>query len=60
MSLRASKQTSPGCINTLKLGISLTALEVVHETPMICGMTGYKHNIDYSVGCHLRDLFQHR
>ena len=47
-------------MNTLKLGISLTALEVVHETLMICGMAGYKHNIDYSVGCHLRDLFQHR
>lgn len=44
-------------MNTLKLGISLTALEVVHETLMICGMAGYKHNIDYSVGCHLRDLF---
>jgi acyl-CoA dehydrogenase len=44
-------------MNTLKLSISSTALQVVQETLMICGMAGYKNNTDYSVGRHLRDLF---
>ena len=30
------------------------------NTLMICDMAGYENNTDYSVGRHLRDLFQHR
>ncbi|WP_345813103.1 acyl-CoA dehydrogenase family protein [Paraburkholderia sp. PREW-6R] len=44
-------------MNTLKVCISTTALQVVQETLMICGMAGYKNGTDYSVGRHLRDLF---
>jgi acyl-CoA dehydrogenase len=44
-------------MNMLKLSISTTALQVVQETLMICGMAGYKNNSEYSVGRHLRDLF---
>jgi acyl-CoA dehydrogenase len=44
-------------MNTLKLSISSTALQVVQETLMICGMAGYKNGTEFSVGRHLRDLF---
>jgi acyl-CoA dehydrogenase len=44
-------------MNTLKLSISSTALLVVQETLMICGMAGYKNGTEFSVGRHLRDLF---
>jgi acyl-CoA dehydrogenase len=44
-------------INTLKLGISTTALSVVQDALMICGMAGYKNGTPFSVGRHLRDLF---
>ncbi|MGA7816830.1 MAG: acyl-CoA dehydrogenase, partial [Caballeronia sp.] len=44
-------------MNTLKLSISTSALQVVQDTLMICGMAGYKNNTDFSVGRHLRDLF---
>ncbi|SMG26180.1 acyl-CoA dehydrogenase family protein [Paraburkholderia susongensis] len=43
-------------MNTLKTSISNTALQVVHEVLMICGMAGYKNGTPYSVGRHLRDL----
>jgi acyl-CoA dehydrogenase len=43
-------------MNTLKTSISNTALQVVHEALMICGMAGYKNGTPYSVGRHLRDL----
>ena len=43
-------------MNTLKTSISTTALQVVHEVLMICGMAGYKNGTPYSVGRHLRDL----
>jgi acyl-CoA dehydrogenase len=43
-------------MNTLKTSISMTALQVVQEVLLICGMAGYKNGTDYSVGRHLRDL----
>ncbi|MCC8391225.1 acyl-CoA/acyl-ACP dehydrogenase [Paraburkholderia sp. MMS20-SJTR3] len=43
-------------MNTLKTSISTTALEVVQQVLMICGMAGYKNGTPYSVGRHLRDL----
>ncbi|WP_322015104.1 acyl-CoA dehydrogenase family protein [Paraburkholderia sp. J12] len=43
-------------MNTLKTSISSTALLVVQEALMICGMAGYKNGTPYSVGRHLRDL----
>ncbi|WP_259294966.1 acyl-CoA dehydrogenase family protein [Paraburkholderia sp. DHOC27] len=43
-------------MNTLKLSISTTALQVVQEVLLICGMAGYKNGTPYSVGRHLRDL----
>jgi acyl-CoA dehydrogenase len=43
-------------MNTLKTSISNTALQVVQEVLMICGMAGYKNGTPYSVGRHLRDL----
>ena len=44
-------------MNTLKTSISSTALQVVQEVLMICGMAGYKNGTEYSVGRHLRDLY---
>jgi acyl-CoA dehydrogenase len=44
-------------MNTLKLSISTSALQVVQQALMIVGMAGYKNNTDFSVGRHLRDLF---
>ena len=44
-------------MNTLKISISSTALKVVQEVLMICGMAGYKNGTQYSVGRHLRDLY---
>jgi acyl-CoA dehydrogenase len=44
-------------MNTLKTSISNTALQVVQEVLMICGMAGYKNGTEYSVGRHLRDLY---
>ncbi|WP_028226656.1 acyl-CoA dehydrogenase family protein [Paraburkholderia ferrariae] len=44
-------------MNTLKMGISTTALAVVQEVLMICGMAGYKYGTEYSVARHLRDLY---
>ncbi|WP_341312390.1 acyl-CoA dehydrogenase family protein [Paraburkholderia sp. IMGN_8] len=44
-------------MNTLKTSISTTALQVVQEALMICGMAGYKNGTEYSVGRHLRDLY---
>jgi acyl-CoA dehydrogenase len=43
-------------MNTLKTSISSTALQVVQQVMMICGMAGYKNGTPYSVGRHLRDL----
>ncbi|MEM5385651.1 acyl-CoA dehydrogenase family protein [Paraburkholderia phymatum] len=43
-------------MNTLKTSISTTALQVVQEVLLICGMAGYKNGTEYSVGRHLRDL----
>ena len=43
-------------MNMLKLAISQSALQVVQEVLMICGMAGYKNDTPYSVGRHLRDL----
>lgn len=44
-------------MNTLKTSLSNTALQVVQEVLMICGMAGYKNGTEYSVGRHLRDLY---
>lgn len=44
-------------MNTLKTSISTTAVQVVQEVLMICGMAGYKNGTPYSVGRHLRDLY---
>jgi acyl-CoA dehydrogenase len=44
-------------MNTLKTSISTTALQVVQEVLLICGMAGYKNGTPYSVGRHLRDLY---
>ncbi|HZZ12108.1 MAG TPA: acyl-CoA dehydrogenase family protein [Paraburkholderia sp.] len=44
-------------MNTLKTSISTTAIQVVQEVLMICGMAGYKNGTEYSVGRHLRDLY---
>ncbi|CAB3805001.1 putative FMNH2-dependent monooxygenase SfnC [Paraburkholderia ultramafica] len=43
-------------MNTLKTSLSNTALQVVQQVLMICGMAGYKNGTPYSVGRHLRDL----
>ncbi|BAO91738.1 acyl-CoA dehydrogenase family protein [Caballeronia cordobensis] len=43
-------------LNMLKLAISQSAVHVVQETLMICGMAGYKNDTPFSVGRHLRDL----
>jgi acyl-CoA dehydrogenase len=43
-------------LNMLKLAISQSAIQVVQETLMICGMAGYKNDTPFSVGRHLRDL----
>lgn len=44
-------------MNTLKTSISSTALQVVQEVLMVCGMAGYKNGTQYRVGRHLRDLY---
>ncbi|WP_144113630.1 acyl-CoA dehydrogenase family protein [Paraburkholderia sp. BCC1886] len=44
-------------MNTLKTSMSTTALQVVQEVLMICGMAGYRNGTPYSVGRHLRDLY---
>jgi len=44
-------------MNMLKTSVSNTALQVVQEVLMICGMAGYKNGTEYSVGRHLRDLY---
>ncbi len=43
-------------MNLLKTSLSTTALEVVSQVLMICGMAGYKNGTPFSVGRHLRDL----
>jgi acyl-CoA dehydrogenase len=47
-------------MNTLKTSISTTALQVVDEAMMICGMAGYKNDTPFSLGRHLRDLHSAR
>ena len=42
-------------MNTLKTSISTTALQVVHEVLMICGMAGYKRHA-VQRRARLRDL----
>lgn len=44
-------------MNTLKTSVSATALQVVNQVMMICGMAGYKNGTEFSVGRHLRDLY---
>ncbi|WP_175103337.1 acyl-CoA dehydrogenase family protein [Pararobbsia alpina] len=43
-------------MNLLKTSVSTTALAVVGQVLMICGMAGYKNGTPFSVGRHLRDL----
>lgn len=42
-------------INNLKVTISQTAVQVVDQAMLICGIEGYKNNSQYSVGRYLRD-----
>jgi acyl-CoA dehydrogenase len=43
-------------MNLLKTSVSTTAIAVVGQVLMICGMAGYKNGTPFSVGRHLRDL----
>lgn len=43
-------------VNGLKIALSESALEVVQQAMLICGIAGYKYNTPYSIGRHLRDL----
>jgi acyl-CoA dehydrogenase len=43
-------------LNALKVTVSESALEIVQEAMMICGIAGYKCGTPYSVGRQLRDL----
>jgi acyl-CoA dehydrogenase len=43
-------------MNLLKTSVSTTALAIVGQVLMICGMAGYKNGTPFSVGRHLRDL----
>jgi acyl-CoA dehydrogenase len=43
-------------MNLLKTSVSTTAIAVVSQVLMICGMAGYKNGTPFSVGRHLRDL----
>jgi len=43
-------------MNLLKTSVSTTAIAIVGQVLMICGMAGYKNGTPFSVGRHLRDL----
>lgn len=43
-------------LNGLKIALSESALQVVQQAMLICGIAGYKYGTPYSVGRHLRDL----
>lgn len=47
-------------MNALKVAVSTTALDVVQEAMMICGLQGYKNGGPYSLGRHLRDIHSAR
>ncbi|MEH3106040.1 MAG: acyl-CoA/acyl-ACP dehydrogenase [Sphingomonas fennica] len=44
-------------MNSLKVDVSETCLQVVHNAMVICGMAGYRNGTEYSVGRHLRDIY---
>ncbi|HEY8571190.1 acyl-CoA dehydrogenase family protein [Phenylobacterium sp.] len=63
--MKADSDASPTlslalAMNALKVCVSTTALEVVDETMMICGLQGYKNGGPYSLGRHLRDIHSAR
>lgn len=43
-------------MNTLKVGGSRLAFEVVQTALVICGLSGYRNGTPYSLGRHLRDV----
>lgn len=47
-------------MNALKVSVSTTALEVVEDCLMICGLQGYKNTGPYGLGRHLRDIHSAR
>jgi acyl-CoA dehydrogenase len=62
---RANPDASPTlslalALNTLKIAVSTTALQVVDDAMMICGLQGYKNGGPYSLGRHLRDIHSAR
>ncbi|HJQ59998.1 MAG TPA: acyl-CoA dehydrogenase family protein [Vineibacter sp.] len=42
-------------MNNLKTGTSQMAVQVVNHALLICGISGYRNDSEYSVGRHLRD-----
>ena len=42
-------------MNNLKTGTSQMAVQVVNHALLICGISGYRNDSDFSVGRHLRD-----
>jgi len=47
-------------MNALKVSVSTTALQVVEDCLMICGLQGYKNTGPYGLGRHLRDIHSAR
>lgn len=42
-------------MNNLKIGTSQMAVQVVNHALLICGISGYRNDSEFSVGRHLRD-----
>lgn len=43
-------------LNTLKRDLSELGHQIVVEAMMICGMSGYRNDTEFSIGRHLRDI----
>jgi len=57
---RAATVSFSLAMNALKVSVSTTALEVVEDCLMICGLQGYKNTGPYGLGRHLRDIHSAR
>jgi acyl-CoA dehydrogenase len=57
---RAATVSFSLAMNALKVSVSTTALQVVEDCLMICGLQGYKNTGPYGLGRHLRDIHSAR
>jgi acyl-CoA dehydrogenase len=57
---RAATVSFSLAMNALKVSVSTTALQVVEDCLMICGLQGYKNTGTYGLGRHLRDIHSAR